>query len=97
MIAVCGFNLLWNFVVPFVLGAVGDMDDKGRLMSPAIAMQMIGLGLGPILTARLIGDGDYRLAEYACIAFFAASLLLVLPPLLRHARLLAPPAGDSPG
>lgn len=95
VIAVCGFNLLWNFVVPFVLGAVGDMDEKGRLMSPAIAMQMIGLGLGPIVTARLIGDGDYRLAEYVCIAGFVASLLLVLPPLLRHARLSAPPAGDA--
>ena len=86
-VAVCGFNLLWNFVLPFILGAVGDMDRRGRMMSPAIAMQMTGLGLGPILTARLIGDGDYRAAEWLCVACFAVSLALLAVPLAAHRRL----------
>lgn len=86
-VAVCGFNLLWNFVMPFILGAVGDMDLKGRMMSPAIAMQMTGLGLGPIITGRLIGEGSYRAAELTCIAAFVASLLLILIPFASHRRI----------
>ena len=80
-LAVCGFNLLWNFVLPFILGAVSDMDLKGRMMSPAIAMQMIGLGLGPIVSARLISDHDYANAERVCIVAFVASLMLLTLPL----------------
>lgn len=87
VVAVCGFNLLWNFVMPFILGAVGDMDTRGRMMSPAIAMQMTGLGLGPILTGRLIGDGSYRVVEWVCVAAFLVSLGLLALPLAAHRRL----------
>jgi hypothetical protein len=89
--AVCGFNLLWNYVLPFILAAVGDMDLRGRMMSPAIAMQMIGLGLGPILSARLIAGGSYRQAEILCIAAFIASLLLLALPLAAHRRIRSTP------
>lgn len=87
-IAVCGFNLLWNFVLPFILGIVGDFDEKGRMMAPAIAMQMIGLGAGPIIAGRLIGEGDYRLTELICIGCFIVSYLLLVVPMARHRRLL---------
>ena len=86
--AVCGFNMLWNFVLPFILGTVSDFDEQGRMMGPAIAMQMIGLGGGPLLAAQLIGDGDYRSAEIACIAFFLVSYGLLTIPMLRHRQLL---------
>ena len=84
-LAVCGFNLLWNFVLPFILGAVSDMDLRGRMMSPAIAVQMIGLGLGPIVSARLISGRSYAMAEEACIAAFIVSLVLLALPLRAHA------------
>lgn len=87
-VAVCGFNLLWNFVLPFLLGIVGDFDEQGRMISPAIAMQMIGLGAGPIIAGRLIGDGSYRLTELICIACFIASYVLLIFPMAAHRRLL---------
>lgn len=86
LVAVCGFNILWNFVLPFILGAVGDMDLKGRMMAPAIAMQMIGLGLGPLLSAALVGEGKYDAVEWLCVGFFAASLVLLALPLRAAAR-----------
>lgn len=89
VVAVCGFNFLWNFVLPFILGAVSDFDEHGRMMGPAIAMQMIGLGGGPLIAAQLIGDGSYRTAELACIAFFLVSYALLSIPMLRHRQLLA--------
>lgn len=89
LVAVCGFNLLWNFVLPFILGAVSDFDEPGRMMGPAISMQMIGLGGGPLLAAQLIGGGTYRLAELTCIAFFLVSYVFLTIPMLRHRRLLS--------
>jgi predicted MFS family arabinose efflux permease len=89
LVAVCGFNLLWNFVLPFILGAVGDFDAHGRMMGPAIAMQMIGLGAGPLLAAQLIGEGSYRSAELACIGLFLVSYVLLSIPMRRHRQLLA--------
>lgn len=91
-LAVCGFNLLWNFVLPFILGAVSDMDVEGRMMSPAIAMQMIGLGLGPIVSARLIGGRNYAVAEEVCIAAFLVSLALLAAPLRAHRQRVPLPA-----
>ncbi len=88
LIGVCGFNLLWNFVLPFILATVGDFDLRGRMMSPAIAMQMLGLGGGPLLAAQLISDGTYRSAELVCISFFLASYVLLTIPMLRHRQLL---------
>jgi predicted MFS family arabinose efflux permease len=88
LVAVCGFNLLWNFVLPFILGAVGDFDVQGRMMGPAIAMQMIGLGAGPLLAAQLIGEGSYEHAELACIALFLVSYGLLAIPMRRHRQLI---------
>ena len=87
LIAVCGFNLLWNFALPFILGAVSDFDEQGRMMGPAIAMQMIGLGGGPLLAAQLIEGGSYYFAEIVCIAFFLTSYVLLTIPMLRHRNL----------
>ena len=89
VIAVCGFNILWNFVLPFILGRVCDFEVGGRMMAYAISLQMIGLGGGPILAASLIEGSDYLMATLVCIGLFLASYLLLLPPLLRHRRLLA--------
>jgi hypothetical protein len=86
LVAVCGFNLLWNFVMPFIFGAVCDMDTQGRMMTPAIAVQMNGLAAGPFLTAPLITGGSYAGAELLCIACFVASLLLLSLPLVAHSR-----------
>jgi hypothetical protein len=84
LIAVCGFNFLWNMVQPFILGAVNEMDRGGRMMRIAIAMQMIGLGGGPILSARLIGIGDFTIVEWVCIGCFVSSFLLLAIPMRKQ-------------
>jgi MFS family permease len=79
---------LWNFVLPFVLAAVGEMRTNGRMVGSAIAMQMLGLGLGPFLAAMLTDGSSYRLVELVCIGFFIASLALLMLPLHRHLIML---------
>lgn len=88
LIAVCGFNLLWNFVLPFILAKVCDFELQGRMMSYAIALQMIGLGGGPLLAAPLIAGGSYLPAVVVCIGMFIASYALLVGPMMSHRRLL---------
>lgn len=95
LIAVCGFNFLWNFSLPFLLATVGDFDLKGRMMPIAIALQMVGLGIAPIIAARLIGDGTYWSAEMATIIFFIASMLLLAVPMLKHRQLVKTTAQEA--
>ncbi len=86
-VGVCGFNVLWNFVLPFILGRIGDFDESGRMMSFAVAMQMIGLGGGPLIAAPLIDGKSYRLVELVCIALFLVSFALLRIPSAHHRRL----------
>ena len=88
-VGVCGFNVLWNFVLPFILGRIGDFDESGRMMSFAIAMQMIGLGGGPLIAAPLIDGKGFRLVELVSIALFLVSFALLRIPTLAHRRLHA--------
>ena len=89
-VGVCGFNILWNFVLPFILGRIGDFEASGRMMSFAVAMQMIGLGGGPLIAAPLIDGKSFRVVELVCIALFVVSFALLRIPTLAHRRLHAP-------
>jgi predicted MFS family arabinose efflux permease len=86
---VCGFNFIWNFGLPFIMAAISDCDLEGRAMAAVASMQMIGLGLGPILSALLLNGQGYAAVEWLCVAFFLVSLGLVMLPMRRHARALA--------
>lgn len=88
-LGVCGFNFLWNFVLPFILGRICDFDTSGRMMSLAIAMQMTGLGGGPLIAARLIDGTGYGAVLALCIALFLASFALLQIPIRQHRMLLA--------
>ncbi len=90
--AVCGFNFLWNFALPFILAKVCEFETKGKMMSYAIALQVIGVGAGPIIAGLLIGDGDYTSSQLLCIALFVASYFLLVKPMVRHRQHLAEPA-----
>lgn len=77
-IAVCGFNFMWNFVLPFILSAVSDMETRGEIMTRAIAMQMTGLGFGPFFAARILGDGGgFSAVITLTIALLGASFALL--------------------
>lgn len=78
VIAVCGFNFLWNFVMPFILSSVNDMETRGEIMSRAIAMQMIGLGFGPFIAARILGEtSNFKAVEWATITLLLLSFALL--------------------
>lgn len=89
-IAVCGFNFLWNFFMPFLLSSVGDMVVDGEVISVAIALQMIGLGGGPFVAARILdAGGTFQTIEITSIVLLLASFLLLAVAKRARRRALA--------
>lgn len=89
ILAISAFNFLWNLVLPFILSAISDMDEKGRAMPFAIACQMIGLGFGPGIAAKMLGDGGgFESIKMLTIQLMVLSLILYLVPIYMHRRAL---------
>lgn len=87
LVSVSVFNFLWNFVLPFILASVADLDARGRMMTPAIAMQMIGLGFGPFIAARILGEnGGFAQIEWLTIVALSVAFILIAFTVLAHRR-----------
>lgn len=86
-IAVGVYNFFWNMSHPFLLGAMASFDRRGRVVVYAVAMQMVGLAIGPFLAASVISDGEYLRVNQLGAALFILSFLLILPPVLAQAKL----------
>ena len=85
--AVVVYNFLWNLTHPFLLAAMASFDRTGRVVVYAVAMQMIGIAIGPGLAATVISEGEYLNVNLFGAALFVISFLFILPPVLRQARL----------
>lgn len=88
VIAVSVFNFLWNMTLPFLLASAGAMDTGGRMIAAAVAMQMVGLGFGPFLAGRLLGEGsDFALVEGLSAALLMAGAAGIIVPMIRRRAL----------
>jgi len=85
-IAVGVYNFLWNMTHPFLLGAMASFDRRGRVVVYAVAMQMVGLAIGPGLAASVISEGEYLNVNRLGAVLFVLSFLLILPPVLAQAK-----------
>jgi MFS family permease len=86
VLAVGVYNFAWNASHPFLLASMASFDRRGRVVVYAVAMQMIGLAFGPGLAANVIEDGNYVNVNILGGGLFVLSLMLILPPVLAHAR-----------
>ncbi len=87
-VAVTVYNFAWNMTHPFLLASMASFDRRGRIVVYAVAMQMVGLAVGPSLAASVIGDGDYININWLGAGLFVLSLVLILPPVLAQAKSL---------
>jgi MFS family permease len=85
-LAVGIYNFAWNLTHPFLLAAMASFDRRGRVVVYAVAMQMIGLAVGPSLAATVISEGVYINVNWLGAALFVISLCLILPPVFVQAR-----------
>jgi predicted MFS family arabinose efflux permease len=86
LVAVTVYNLAWNFTHPYLLGAMASFDRRGRVVVYAVAMQMLGLAVGPSLAAAVIEEGMYANVNWLGGALFIASAMLILPPVFAQAQ-----------
>ena len=86
-VTVCVYNFFWNLVHPYLLAAMASFDRRGRVVVHAVAMQMIGLAIGPGLAASVISGGDFVTVNWLGAMLFLLSAALILPPVVQHARL----------
>ncbi|NNM01209.1 MAG: MFS transporter, partial [Gammaproteobacteria bacterium] len=80
------YNFFWNVTHPYLLAAMASFDRHGRIVIYAVAMQMVGLAIGPGLAATVISEGEYGNVNITGAALFILSLLLILPPVITHTR-----------
>lgn len=79
--AVGVFNYAANFVTPLLMAIIAAIDRTGRMIVQAVALQMLGLAIGPALAASIIAPDDFHNAIWISMGLFAACLALSLPPL----------------
>jgi predicted MFS family arabinose efflux permease len=93
-LAVGIYNFAWNMTHPFLLAAMASFDRRGRVVVYAVAMQMVGLAIGPGLAASMISEGDYINVNWLGAGLFVTSLALILPPVLAQTKLFETAGGD---
>jgi predicted MFS family arabinose efflux permease len=96
-VAVCVFNFAANFITPLLMAVVAKSDASGKLVVYSVALQMLGLAIGPAIAALVIRPGDYALVIYLGVALFLLCLGLVVPPVAAQARYDAGLAANTIG
>jgi MFS family permease len=91
LVAVSIYNLAWNFTHPYLLGAMASFDRRGRVVVYAVAMQMLGLAIGPSLAASVIQEGIYVNVNWLGGLLFIISAALILPPVVAQSRRVRAP------
>jgi predicted MFS family arabinose efflux permease len=86
-IAVCIYNYFWNVTHPFLLAAMASFDRSGRVVTYAVAAQMLGIANGPWIAARVFTEGDFSNVISLGIILFVASLVFILPSVLKQKQL----------
>ena len=97
--AINGFNLMYNFIIPFQSGWIADLDATGRNITLLPAIQGGGISLGPIVAGTLIAGTNYIPVIYMSMFFLSLSALTygVLRLLVSgRAQAEKPPAPASP-
>ena len=85
-LVVCVYNFAWNLTHPFLLAAMASFDRRGRVVVYAVAMQMVGLAIGPGLAASVISEGQYINVNVLGAGLFVVSLFLILPPVIARSK-----------
>jgi predicted MFS family arabinose efflux permease len=82
-VAVCIYNFGFNKTHPYLLATMASFDGSGRVVTFAVALQTLGLAIGPAVGAWLLGGNNFDGVHWFGIAAFLASFLLILIP-ARH-------------
>ena len=83
-LGVCTFNFLWNIVLPYAFAAFSSYDRTGRMVVAAVALQMLGFGIGPGAAAMLMQPNDFDAVVILAMGLIGASCVMLLAAALHH-------------
>lgn len=83
------YQYLWNGTHPFLLGALASFDPSGRVIVYGTAMQFLGVAAGPAIAASVITEESISNVLWMGIVFMLASLVCILPPVMKEEQLKA--------
>jgi len=86
-VIVCIYQFAWNMTHPYLLAAMASFDPSGKMVVYGTAMQFIGVSIGPAVGAIAISADGFDDVLYVGIVLLVISLVLILPSVLRQARL----------
>ncbi len=86
-VAVCVFNFAANLMTPLLLAIIAGFDKSGSMVVYAVAMQMLGLAIGPALAALIISPGDYSNVNWLSMSLFILSFILIVLPVVASKKL----------
>jgi hypothetical protein len=72
------FQTSWNFVGPFLMGMVANVDKTGQYSVLIPASQLGGVSIGHAVIASLIQGNNLALVNYFCAGVILISILLYL-------------------
>jgi len=81
------YQFAWNMTHPYLLAAMASFDPSGKMVVYGTAMQFIGVSIGPTVGAIAINTDGYENVLTIAVVLLVISLALILPPVLRQARL----------
>ncbi|NKB99404.1 MAG: MFS transporter [Pseudomonadales bacterium] len=86
-IGVVVFNVAWNFMLPYQMAVVAQVDESGRYVALIPAAQMVGGAIGPAIAGGLlVSAGMSSLYVLLILTTVIASLLLVRTSYLGRLR-----------
>lgn len=84
LVAVVLFSFGWNFILPFQMAAVSNVDLAGRFVVTILAFQAFGEAVGAALGGEISEYAGYSLMMWVALVFLVCSLFfyLVIPKLM---------------
>ena len=83
LLAATGFQILWNFAIPYIVAIVAALDRARRYIVLVTPFQAAGIALGPVLAGNLAGEGELSAVATLGGAAILASAVLLIPYTLR--------------
>lgn len=89
VVSASAFNFAWYFLLPYLMAAIANIDDSGRLLIFVNFITGIGLTAGPALAAKLQTEDSYEPVIWMGVITLVLSFLLMI-------RLAIQPIRTSP-
>ena len=84
LIAATGFQIFWNFAIPYIVAIVAALDRARRYIVLVTPFQAAGIALGPVLAGNVAGEGELSPVAILGSAAVLASVVLLFPYALRY-------------